>query len=70
VTLDVAAAKRRMMVMLAIDVVCLIIAVAAAVGAFAFGVAWLQLVFGAALLAGFGAQIWFIAGIRRTSGGS
>jgi hypothetical protein len=40
------------------------------VGAFAYGIGWLQWLFAAALLAGFGAQIWFIAGVRRTSGGS
>jgi hypothetical protein len=70
VTLDVAQAKKRMMTMLAVDAVCVAVAVAAAVGSFAYGIDWLQWLFAAALLAGFGAQVWFIAGFRRTSGGS
>ena len=68
-TLDVDAAKKRLVTMLAIDGVCMLIAIAAAVGAFAFGQAWLQWVFGLAVIAGFGAQIWFIAALRRAGKG-
>jgi hypothetical protein len=66
---DVAVLKRRLMVMLALDAVCLVMAIAAAVGAFFYGIAWLQWVFAAALAGGFGAQIWFIAGFRRATKG-
>jgi hypothetical protein len=69
-TLDVAQVRKRLYAMLGVDVVCVLVAAAAAVGAFAYGVGWLQWVFFAALLAGFGAQIWFIAGFRRVSGGN
>jgi hypothetical protein len=57
------------MAMAAIDVVAVVVAAVSAVGAFAYGVDWLTAVFAGALLAGFGAQIWFIAGLRRASKG-
>lgn len=68
-TVDVQAMRKRLMVMLAVDAVCAVIAVAAAIGAFAMGVGWLQWAFVAALVAGFAVQIWFIAGFRRAKEG-
>ena len=62
--MELAAAKRRLSTMLAIDLVCLAIAGGAAYGAFAMGVGWLLYLFAAALIAGVAAQIWFIAGFR------
>jgi hypothetical protein len=56
--------KKRLFAMLAVDAICAVIAVAAAIGVFSAGIAWLQWVLVAALLAGFAAQIWFIAGLR------
>jgi hypothetical protein len=67
--MDVAVAKKRLVTMLAIDGVCMLIAVAAAVGAFAQGIGWLQWLFGVAIAVGFGAQIWFIAGFARAKKG-
>ena len=57
------------MVMLAVDAVCALIAVGAAIGAFVMGMAWLQWVFVAALVAGSAVQIWFIAGFKRAKEG-
>jgi hypothetical protein len=68
-TLDVDAAKKRLVTMLAIDGVCMLVAIVAAVGAFAYGVGWLNWLFGLAIVAGFGAQIWFIAALRRAGKG-
>jgi hypothetical protein len=69
VTPDVESLKKRLFAMLAVDAVCAVIAVAAAIGAFSAGIGWLQWVFAAALIAGFAAQIWFIAGFRRAKEG-
>jgi hypothetical protein len=69
-SLDLALAKRRLMVMAVIDAICAVVAVAAAIGAFAYGVTWLTGVFVGALVVGFAAQIWFIAGLRRTNKGA
>ncbi|MDP3659855.1 hypothetical protein [Phenylobacterium sp.] len=63
------AMKRRLIVMLAIDGVCALIAGAAAIGFFMQGVGWMQWAFMAALGVGFAAQIWFIAGFRRANKG-
>ncbi|WP_332771427.1 hypothetical protein [Phenylobacterium sp.] len=67
--MDLEATKRRLKVMVAIDAVCGIVAAAAAYGAFGKGVDWLIAVFIAALVAGLGAQIWFIAGVRAAKKG-
>ena len=50
--------------MAAIDAVAFVVAIAAATGAFAYGISWLTGVFVAAVTVGVGAQIWFIAGLR------
>ncbi|PXA94344.1 hypothetical protein DMC25_01220 [Caulobacter sp. D4A] len=54
--------KKRLTTMLAIDVVCFLLAGAAIVGHVAFHVWWLLPVFILAVVAGLGAQIWFIMG--------
>jgi hypothetical protein len=69
VSLDLEKAKGRLKVMLAVDAVAVLLAVAAAVGSFGFGIEWMAAVFVAALAAGFAAQIWFIAGLRRADKG-
>jgi hypothetical protein len=68
-SIDLAQAKRRMMIMIAIDGVAFVVAMAAAIGAFGYHLAWLTPVFIGALLIGFGAQFWFIAGFRRANKG-
>lgn len=59
---QVEVAKRRFTIMVAVSAVSVVVAVAAIVCAFRFSQSWLLVVFGLAMLIGFGAQIWFIAG--------
>jgi hypothetical protein len=66
---DVATAKKRMAVMVAVDVVCVLAAIVSITLAFKLQQSWLLGVFAAALLVGFGAQIWFIAGFARAKQG-
>lgn len=54
--------KKRFTTMIAIDVVCFLLAGAAIVGHVAFHVSWLLPVFVLAIVAGLGAQIWFVTG--------
>jgi hypothetical protein len=63
-TLDVAAFKRRRAIMIAANVAAALGALAGALGYFQFAQDWALVVFVAALVLGFGAQIWFIAGLR------
>ena len=63
--LDVATLKRRRTVMMVVNVLAALGALAGVVGYFKFGQTWALAGFVAALLVGFGAQIWFIAGLRR-----
>ena len=63
--MDIVAYKRRRAIMMGANTVAVLAALAAAVGYFKFAVAWALFAFVAALVLGFGAQIWFIAGLRR-----
>jgi hypothetical protein len=63
-TLDVAQVKKRRAVMMAVNAFAVLAALAALVGYFKFALGWALIVFVAALIVGFGAQIWFIAGLR------
>jgi Na+/H+-dicarboxylate symporter len=63
-TLDLAAVKRRRSIMMAVNALAALGALAGVVGYFKFGQSWALIAFVAALLVGFGAQIWFIAGLR------
>jgi CHASE2 domain-containing sensor protein len=69
-SLDIAAVKRRRSIMLAVNGLAVLGAAAAAVGYFVYAQSWALLVFVAALLAGFAAQIWFIAGLRKPRKGA
>ena len=63
-SLDVATIKRRRNIMMVANVLAAVTAIAAIVAYFKFALGWALIVFIVALLAGFGAQIWFIAGLR------
>ena len=63
--MDAAVQKKRLNAMIAIDVVCLIVGVAAIVGNVAFDIAPLLWVFIAAAVIGMGAQIWFVHGLMK-----
>ncbi|MFI4964619.1 MAG: hypothetical protein ACHP9T_04545 [Caulobacterales bacterium] len=69
-TLDVAAMKRRRAVMMTVNVIAVLGALAGIVGYFRFGQTWALIAFLGALLVGFGAQIWFIAGLRGSKSSS
>ncbi len=66
-SLDLEQSKRRLITMIVVDGVCMLVAVAAGIGAFAYGIEALQWLFAGAVVAGFGAQIWFMAGLRRST---
>jgi hypothetical protein len=61
---DAATLKKRRNVMLAVNGLAVLVAAASAVGYFAYAQPLALAGFVAALVAGFGAQIWFIAGLR------
>ena len=63
--IDVTLQRRRLIAMAAINGVCVVIAVASAIGFVSFHIGWLGAVFAAAVLAGFVAQIWQVLGLRR-----
>jgi hypothetical protein len=63
-TVDVAVIKKRRAVMMVVNVAAALTALAALVGYFKFALDWALIVFVAALVVGFVAQIWFIAGLR------
>ena len=64
--MDAAVQKKRLNAMIAIDVVCLVVGVAAIVGNVAYDIAPLLWVFVAAAVIGMGAQIWFVRGLMKT----
>ncbi len=66
--IDVSVQRRRLATMLAINLVCLLIAAAAAIGLFAYHLGWSAFVFAAAMLAGFGAHLWLMLGLARGAG--
>jgi hypothetical protein len=68
VSQDIKHDRKRILVMALVVSVAAVAAVASAVGAFQFGHHWLIAPFVAALVAGFGAQIWFIVGFRPKKG--
>ena len=63
--MDVAAQRRRLVITLAVNGVCAIIALAALIASFAFHATGAMIFFGFALAGGFGTQIWLIWGFAR-----
>ena len=63
--LDIAHQRRRLIRMAAINAVCVIVAVASAIGFVSFHIAWLGAAFAAAVLSGFATQVWLVLGLRR-----
>jgi hypothetical protein len=64
-TSDAALQKKRLTTMLAIDVVCFLLAAAAIIGHVSFHIGWLLPAFLVLVAAGLGAQIWFVLGWMR-----
>ena len=69
-SLDIDTLKRRRNLMVAVNAAAAVVAVAAIVGFLKFEMAWAGIAFIAALLVGFGTQIWFIAGLRGPAKGA
>jgi hypothetical protein len=63
-SLDITTFKRRRTTMVVANVIAAAAALAGAVGYFQFAQEWALALFVAALVVGFGAQIWFIVGLR------
>ena len=63
--IDIARQRRRLMIMVGIDAVCVLVALASIVGDLSFHISWLAWLFAIAVIVGFGAQIWLIAGLRK-----
>ena len=61
--------KKRLTTMFAIDAVCFVLAGVAIYGAVSLGYGWAKPVFILAIVAGLGAQIWFILGWMRATKG-
>jgi hypothetical protein len=70
VSVDIRAAKRRLAVMGVINVIAVLAAAASLVGYFRFNLTWALGAFVVAMLVGFGAQIWFIAALKRADKGA
>jgi membrane protein YdbS with pleckstrin-like domain len=64
--MDATLQKKRLTTMIAIDVVCLIVGVAAIVGNVAYDIAPLLWVFVAAAVIGMLAQVWFVRGLMKS----
>ncbi len=58
-------AKQRFMVMVGVDAVCVMVAIAALVADLSYHLNHALVAFVAAMLIGFGAQLWFIAGLAK-----
>ena len=67
-TPQLATDKKRLAIMAVTNVLAVIVAIAAIVIYFKFALGWALALFVVAMLTGFGAQIWFIAGLRAKKG--
>ena len=63
VLIDVPRERRRLITMVVVDGICFLIAFAAIVGDFGFHIGWMRWVFLGAVVAGFAAQGWLVAGM-------
>jgi len=63
-TLDLAQVKRRRTIMMVVNVLAALAALASIAAYFMLGLGWALIPFVVALVVGFAAQIWFIAGLR------
>jgi CHASE2 domain-containing sensor protein len=63
-SLDLATIKRRRAIMMVVNVVAAVAALVSIVAYFKLALGWALIPFVVALLVGFAAQIWFIAGLK------
>jgi len=69
-SLDVETIKKRRTVMMVANAVAAVIAVVSILAYFQLQLGWALIPFVAALMGGFAAQIWFIAGLKGPGKGS
>jgi hypothetical protein len=69
-TLDIAQIKKRRTVMMVANGVAAVIAIVSILAYFQLQLGWALIPFVAALMGGFAAQIWFIAGLKGPGKGS
>ena len=67
--MNLAQQKRRLWIVLTITAACVIVALAAVVGAFGFHLGWMMWVFAGAMAVGFGSHGWLMLGVLRDRGG-
>ena len=60
--------RRRLAIMLGVNLVCVVVAAGAAFGAFVGHVQGLVYLFAAALVVGFAAHLWLMLGLARDAG--
>jgi hypothetical protein len=58
-------ARQRFMIMVGVNALCVMVALGALVGNLSYHLAYGLPAFAVAMLAGFGAQIWFIVGLAK-----
>jgi hypothetical protein len=63
--MNIALQRRRLIAALIITGSCLVIALCAVVGVFAFHIGWMMWVFAVALLTGFASHAWLMLGVAR-----
>ena len=66
--IDVAVQRGRLIRMIAINVIGVVVAVAAIVGYLSFHIGWLVWVFAGAVIAGFAGHVWLMLGLLRRPG--
>ena len=57
--------RGRLMRMIAIDAVCVLVAMTAIVGYLSFHIGWMAWLFAGAMITGFAAQIWLVVDFMR-----
>ena len=62
---QVAALRRLLLVMVAVNAACVVVAVIGVVGYLSFHIAWMGGLFAVAMIAGFAAQIWLVISFAR-----
>jgi hypothetical protein len=63
--IEVPLQRKRLGVMLGINLVCVLAALGAAIGLFAYHLAWMVYVFAGAMVVGFGAHVWLMVGLAQ-----
>jgi len=65
--MNLALQRRRLVIALIVTGACVVVALCALVGAFAFHLGWMMWLFAAAMAAGFGSHGWLMLGVARDS---